>query len=1073
MGDLRKKFTFSKVAMLCLVAFVAIFTFSVSVGTLLKTNKNLVPVQKQQNMMDPEDWDWVSIAAANMKNHGYLEKDDINNILYLYSPIELAYFNYQIQATGDDHFDYSGWTVKLRANLDMGEQDSSLDDGKTTITPRWTPIPTGHNDNINIKFDGAGYKIYNLTIDVDDTATGLDHVGVGFFSNLVDGSVENVEFVNPVINFYYHCVEPSAKVLSQPVAVTAGVVAGSAAGTEIRDVIITNPQITFNTNNYNGHQFAVGSVVGKLTDRKIDGSKPDMGIIDAALVTDGSVTLNINRDGAAGGTATQGNLGGLAGINFSGKVINSKIKNVGLNANLNQAVGTYYHGGLVGQSALRVCDTSEIQVAGLMNNIIITDLTVTGAGDNTTSYTGAIAAWICGGWAYSNFYFGTKHSSNLFGSDRSGYAMFSKDLLYYPQNCVGYTNPDALHEFFNHEGFACGSSIETTDHSYQCNLGGSHTLYVRNLFEDVVNDGRENNIGGMNMASSSFTQGTFTLNFRYLSDFESTSGQLYKMALLVVEYDYDIKNYKADVDDPIYRQAVNQFRIWVTDEATNEPYFGTSLGKKYDVIFDANTPEDYAESYTAGWLIDGNIEDYVAEDMYYYDTPDVRPTLVEQYTYKETIKKPAVEPILKGYHFTGWYAKKNPAYNDEPYFYTPKKMGDEPITIYATWYETNYIVEFYVDGEQFYLPNERVGYNTLIGSPSDKPGKSGADFAGWFTLDQLTEDYTVIDGAQPWNFDTDRMPALYENQVFKLHAGWTYNFLDLKALADAAEEQYLGELKQYIWSTTELQNVLDEIRKKIDTPEQVATSIAELKTRLQNAIDALLVNDGKLEDLVQEVNASDENKYPFLYSAKAYANFQNAKMLAEDYLKNLSGSNLHNIKLLKKIYDQLDDAYSNLLDNPNPNIPEAQKSKLKNDYNTVMRTLYRYSESDYSTAAWRSFIEARNKFVEEFAKDNPYYDDLQAVIAGVKQAEVALFDDDGAERGKQPTSNNVPFLLIGILVCVVILLGVGGFIGFDIYKHKPSKPKVQTVAKNTQTAAGAAVSEPSTPVEDSDDGDYV
>ena len=105
----------------------------------------------------------------------------------------------------------------------------------------------------------------------------------------------------------------------------------------------------------------------------------------------------------------------------------------------------------------------------------------------------------------------------------------------------------------------------------------------------------------------------------------------------------------------------------------------------------------------------------------------------------------------------------------------------------------------------------------------------------------------------------------------------------------------------------------------------------------------------------------------------------------------------------------------------------------------------------------------------------------------MKRAEAVLksgiADSDAGSKNNGGTQKSLPFMLIGILVCVVIVLGTGGFIGFDIYKHTPRKPKVQTVTSKQPAQPAADIQQPQVAQqpaaetfaddEDDDDSEYV
>lgn len=1069
MGDLRKKFTFSKVAMLCLVAFVAIFTFSVSVSALA-TKRSLFPVGRQ-DITDANNLEWVKIADTNGNGYADGAFDHGTHTLYISEPLELAYFNYQIK---NNLFDFSNWTIILRSNLDLGE--CKLQPSGGTVTPFWTPIPIGvSGTNTNIKFDGDGHYIKNMKVSLSDEVADWQNIGVGFFSNLIGGSVENLEFINPEISYTYHCDDPTARQLVQPVEITVGVVAGTAEGTEIRDVTITNPKVVFTTRNYSGHQFAIGGVVGKLTDYYVsDSSKPTMGVIDAAIVENGRVEYTVN--GGAAGTEMQSNLGGVSGINFSGKIINSKVKSVALKATLGSGIkGKYYHGGLVGQSALRVRKRTDVSAVGLLNNMVISDVTVTGKTD--TTYTGGIAGWVCGNFVHSNFYFGPPYytagagetiteaqNKNLFGL-----GVTNDSATYYTQDCYGYVNRDALNEFYIHDDYICGNSTAVDGRFYfSCNIA-SHTKSL-----DIFNKTTANETN-YNFSNTSQIESYLPA----LNNFDQNSdGELTKMADLIIEYDYA-------GDRSAFREAVNQFRKWVVDPETGELKFGDSIGKLYPVTFHANGTDDDPAGFAVRFDVEDDTEDddrtdddavweeeYGAEDYREdYFPANAVPTMVRKYTTEDEILEPGTDelPIRVGYVFTGWYLSPNNIDQQLDYFTDPAikpVMKGAPIDLYAGWRTGRYKIKFYKGiNDPWYEPSNTIGFHeTIFDLPATEPKMEGAEFAGWYVRTDLLSDFSVAPGAERWDFQTDLMPGHNLN----LYAGWVYAFSDLREAANEAEELYLtAENRKYVTeeSYQNLEAIVREIYAKIKDPSAVGRDSSVLKNELQNAIDNLSVDINLLE-LHQALTDPTlrQNRYPFLYDAKAYANYLAAKQLANSYKDVFYSGDKNNVATFKIIYNGLDDAFVALSTSPNANLGGRDVSSLLTDYEMLRNSADGFDENEFDKNLWADFINAQKKFNDAFNSDNPHYDDLQAVISNVKLAMNALFDGNSAGNNDKPTTQ-IPFLLIGILVCVVIVLGVGGFIGFDMYKHSSRKAKVKTAAGGTPSQLGQ--------VEDNDDSDYV
>jgi LPXTG-motif cell wall-anchored protein len=89
-------------------------------------------------------------------------------------------------ATGIDPDDFTGKTIKLGADIDIGGYD-------------WTPIGTrdGSSGAFRGTFDGQGHIISNLSFYVDAARKTMDGAYIGFFG-LISGTAMNLHFANAV-----------------------------------------------------------------------------------------------------------------------------------------------------------------------------------------------------------------------------------------------------------------------------------------------------------------------------------------------------------------------------------------------------------------------------------------------------------------------------------------------------------------------------------------------------------------------------------------------------------------------------------------------------------------------------------------------------------------------------------------------------------------------------------------------------------------------------------------------------------------------------------------------------------
>jgi len=158
---------------------------------------------------DIEVWDGESTAAPTPVD---VDNDGIIDYYTISTPDQLAGFAQSFIKTKSESVDYSNATIKLTDDIDLG-------------TAYWTPIGQNSEDFTGV-FDGQGYTIYNLKVNVKNGSS-----NAGFFGVLT-GTVKNVIFDGVSIN---------------SIGNGAGTVAGSIFNTGIiEEVTVKNAKIEGN-----------------------------------------------------------------------------------------------------------------------------------------------------------------------------------------------------------------------------------------------------------------------------------------------------------------------------------------------------------------------------------------------------------------------------------------------------------------------------------------------------------------------------------------------------------------------------------------------------------------------------------------------------------------------------------------------------------------------------------------------------------------------------------------------------------------------------------------------------------
>lgn len=175
------------------------------------------------------------------------------------------------------------------------------------------------------------------------------------------------------------------------------------------------------------------------------------------------------------------------------------------------------------------------------------------------------------------------------------------------------------------------------------------------------------------------------------------------------------------------------------------------VGKTVTVGYTAPAGFTLADSKLSGKIVAGEdlvLYAYIARNEHkftaYYDTEKSSIVAQDDYLYGAPIAAVA-DPVKQGYAFTGWVDESGASVT------IPGLMGDEDITVYATWSENAFDATFdagdgyFVDenGDPIYDDNgDKVSTETNpttfgedISAPANDPVKDGYTFVGWAPAD--------------------------------------------------------------------------------------------------------------------------------------------------------------------------------------------------------------------------------------------------------------------------------------------------------------------------------------------------
>lgn len=207
------------------------------------------------------------------------------------------------------------------------------------------------------------------------------------------------------------------------------------------------------------------------------------------------------------------------------------------------------------------------------------------------------------------------------------------------------------------------------------------------------------------------------------------------------------------------------------------------VGKTVSVGYSAPAGFTLADSKLSGTIVVGEdlvLYAYIARNEHtftaYDDTEASNVVAQEDYLYGAPIAAVA-DPVKTGYAFTGWVDADGASVT------IPALMGDEDITVYATWSKNAHDATFdagdgyFVDdnGDPIYDDNgDKVSTETTpttfgeeISAPANNPVKDGYDFVGWAPADD--PENVITDGNYgTMDDDGESFVAVWTEASYKL-----------------------------------------------------------------------------------------------------------------------------------------------------------------------------------------------------------------------------------------------------------------------------------------------------------------
>ncbi|MCL2511222.1 MAG: Ig-like domain-containing protein, partial [Bacteroidales bacterium] len=281
-----------------------------------------------------------------------------------------------------------------------------------TLTNEWEPI--GDNDEpFTGSFDGDGYSIIGLKVtDAVYIGESLNSpqfaYSAGLFAVLDRAEVSNLTFESPVIE-----IDDISDA-----TYTFGTIAGMSFGSQIRNVIVNEPTILSIVGNWAALFF--GGVVGYAYESDLPNSAGlTMNIINGTEVYGGEIGITDFEGYYADRSYCY--LGGIAGANYKGVIVNAAVYGTAISADSHIPVelnDVFYAGGIVGYTSAE--DAAE-EAFCLLNNIAMAQLNIDAG--ITTYYpdnygVGGICGFLNQDAAVNNIYI-SGQSYDIFGQEKA------------------------------------------------------------------------------------------------------------------------------------------------------------------------------------------------------------------------------------------------------------------------------------------------------------------------------------------------------------------------------------------------------------------------------------------------------------------------------------------------------------------------------------------------------------------------------------------------------------------------------------------------------------------------------
>ena len=624
-------------------------------------------------------------------------------------------------------------------------------------------------------------------------------------------------------------------------------------------------------------------------------------------------------------------------------------------------------------------------------------------------------------------------------------------------------------------------------------------------------------------------------------------GLLFYAALPILKYEKSGLTVDSDNTEDQLLEAVYQFCRWKNGE-DGRPALGEPFGAKYTFTFYANGyvddwySEDYQEVSLRGTfkyerprqlnIGDGKAfaQAYFVDDANagYVNKNNSEKNVVR--SYQQYVTDPGI-PQCDGYVFLGWKPCKydaqghivldadgKPEVEPNPENYPSdlknymKKDGNryyvfnlERVTtnraFIAIWAKQKYPVLYYyrdpVTGTDRLIIAEEVYFGSAVPKITDPTSDQGFVFMGWYTA---TPDKGIIvdEDLNHWTFEDDmaKMPGNAEGLT--LYTGWKNNAEALSELLDnATYREYYQNYALYFTNTlgSAYKQKYEYALKARAHPEVYSNEYGQLITELKAFFMALRVDPRKLMETNPDDKTNstptpafdetkDENKYPFLYEADAYAKYLNAKNRVKEYAEfnpydeNFVADNFQRVieswkyyyALLynpAKLYDEngkmtMDvGAYvelsahkkDSMVDDAGVLLPAvteliAKYENVEGEYQALCNS------GDYGKYDMTAVENARDLVNKMWNNESEYANTvLKQIKLAVDEYEVALQtkkvrtdnpDSDGANSGVKKTGAGLGISPIVLAVSIVGVLAVAtfGFIGVDVILKKRRMAKL-------------------------------